>query len=86
MNRTIIRIGLPLVAMLAIGGCGGGGGGGFIPPVAGATSSADTGAMDAFMAYVKALVATAPAAAEPANVTAFDPPTTTEIKEPIATP
>ena len=38
-----------------------------------------------FLAYVKALVATARDTAEPADVRAFDPPTTTETKEPIAT-
>jgi len=86
MNRKIIRSGLPLVAALFIVGCGGGGGSGFIPPVAGTTSSRDSDTLDAFMAHVKALVATAMDAAEPADVTAFDPPTTTETREPIAAP
>ncbi|MDM0075412.1 hypothetical protein QTH90_13510 [Variovorax sp. J2P1-59] len=87
MNRLIIRIGLPLVAALVVAACGGGGGGGggFFPPVGGTTPPADTDTLDAFLAYVKTLVATALDTAEPADVTAFDPPTTTETREPFAT-
>lgn len=86
MNRMIFRIGLPLATAILIAGCGGGGGGGFVAPVGGATSASETATLDAFLAYVKGLVATALDTAEPADVTAFDPPTTTETKEPIVTP
>ncbi|MGJ7509859.1 hypothetical protein [Variovorax sp. GT1P44] len=86
MNRMIIRIGLPLAAALLVVACGGGGGGGYFPPIGGGTTpAAETDTLDAFLAYVKSLVATALDTAEPADVTAFDPPTTTETREPIAT-
>lgn len=86
MNRMIIRIGVPLVAALVVAGCGGGGGGGgYFPPIGGTTSTTTADTLDAFLAYVKALVATALDTAEPADVTAFDPPTTMETREPIAT-
>jgi len=85
MNRMFIRIVLPLVAALVVAACGGGGGGGFVAPVGGATSTTDGEVLDAFLAYVKTLIATAVDTAEPADVTAFDPPTTSETREPIAT-
>lgn len=86
MNRMFIRIALPLVAALVVAACGGGGGGGgFVTPVGGATSTTDTDVMDAFLAYVKTLIATTLDTAEPADVTAFDPPTTSETRESIAT-
>ncbi|HEY2418511.1 MAG TPA: hypothetical protein VGH84_11380 [Steroidobacteraceae bacterium] len=84
MNRMFIRIGLPLVAALVVAACGGGGGG-YVPPIGGATSTTTTDALDEFLAYVKALIATAADTAEPADVTAFDPPKTTETREPIGT-
>ncbi|MDL9999297.1 hypothetical protein QTI24_11830 [Variovorax sp. J22P240] len=86
MKRMIIRIGLPLVAAFVVAACGGGGGGGgYFPPIGGMTPPADPDTLDAFLAYVKSLVATALDTAEPADVTAFDPPTTTDTREPIAT-
>jgi hypothetical protein len=86
MNRMFIRIALPVVAAIVVVACGGGGGGaGFVAPVGGAASTTDTEVLDAFLAYVKTLIATALDTAEPANVTAFDPPTTSETREPIAT-
>jgi hypothetical protein len=86
MNRTFIRIALAVLVATVVVACGGGGGGsGFVPPAGGAASTTDTDVLDAFLAYVKALVATALDTAEPANVTAFDPPTTSETQEPIAT-
>jgi hypothetical protein len=85
MNRMIIRIGLPLVTAFVVAACGGGGGGGYSPPIGGGTTPADTATLDSFLAYVKTLVATALDTSEPADVTAFDPPTTTEAREPIAT-
>lgn len=87
MNRMIIRIGLPLAAAFVVAACGGGGGGGsgYFPPIGGGTTPADTATLDAFLAYVKSLVGTALDSSEPADVTAFDPPTTAEAREPIAT-
>ena len=41
--------------------------------------------VDKFVDYVKALVATAVDTAEPADVTAFDPPPTSDTTEPVAT-
>jgi len=87
MNRMMIRIGVALAAAI-VAACGGGGGGGSIPPMGGTTTTTtdtDTDTLDAFLAHVKALVATALDTAEPADVTAFDPPTTTATREPIAT-
>jgi hypothetical protein len=87
MNRMIIRIGLPLVAAFVVAACGGGGGGGggYFPPIGGGTTPADTATLDSFLAYVKSLVTNTLDTSEPADVTAFDPPTTTEAREPIAT-
>jgi hypothetical protein len=93
MNRMIIRLGVVLVAAVVAacgGGGGGGGGGGFFPPIAGTTTTTtttdgNTDPLDAFLARVKSLVATAPDTAEPADMTAFDPPTTAETREPMAT-
>jgi len=86
MKHMIIRIGLPLVAAFVVAACGGGGGGGgYFPPIGGTTPPTNADTLDAFLAYVKSLVATALDTAEPADVTAFDPPTTTETREPIAT-
>jgi len=92
MNRMMIRIGVALAAAIVVAACGGGGGGsgGSIPPMGGTTTTTtttdtDTDTLDAFLAHVKALVATALDTAEPADVTAFDPPTTTATREPIAT-
>ena len=87
MNRMIIRIGLPLVAAFVVAACGGGGGGGggYFPPIGGGTTAANTAALDSFLAYVKSLVTNTLDTSEPADVTAFDPPTTTEAREPIAT-
>lgn len=82
MNRMIIRFGLALVAAIVVAGCGGGGGGGYFPPVA-TNPPAQAEPLDAFLAYVKQLVATALDTAEPADVSAFDPPTTVDTREPI---
>jgi len=92
MNRMIIRLGVALVAAVVVAACGGGGGGGggSFPSIGGTTTTTpvtatDTDTLDAFLARVKSLVATALDTAEPADVTAFDPPTTTETREPMAT-
>ncbi|OUM02989.1 hypothetical protein [Variovorax sp. JS1663] len=77
-----------------LAGCGGGGGGGgvFIPPVGSAPPqtppattppAGDDG--DAFIAYVKGLLAQLLDTAEPFDVGAFDPPPTSETREPLST-
>jgi hypothetical protein len=72
------------------GGGGGGGGGGFYPfPTGGGgdqppQSQADP--YDQFVAYVQSLVAQLLDTEEPANVAAFDPPPTSETKDPVGTP
>ncbi len=99
MNRNIHRIGAALLLATALAGCGGGGGGGggFYPfplPVGGNTPpqsppqntppvAADP--YDLFVAYVQAMVATMLDTSEPTEVAAFDPPPTSETKEPVAT-
>lgn len=95
MNRNIHRIGGALLLATALAGCGGGGGGGggFYPfpfPVGGNTPPqnpppAQADPYDLFVAYVQAMVATMLDTSEPANVAAFDPPPTSETREPVAT-
>jgi hypothetical protein len=90
MNRNIYRLGAPLLVAIALAGCGGGGGGGGgggfpLPPTSGGGGSTDS-STDAFIAYVKGLINSALDTAEPADVTAFDPPPTSETLEPVATP
>ena len=91
-RNTFYRLALPFAAALAMTACGGGGGSGgggvFLPPVAGtppATTPAQDGRTDAFVAYVKDLVSRFIDTAEPADVTAFDPPPTSDTREPVAT-
>jgi hypothetical protein len=78
-------------AVAGMAGCGGGGDSGsvyFPPPVAGnppPNSPPPQDAYDQFIAYVQSLVASALDTAEPADVTAYDPPPTSETKEPVAT-
>lgn len=90
MNRNIYRFGAPLLVAIMLAGCGGGGGGGgggfqLPPPGSGGGGSSDS-STDAFIAYVKGLINTALDTAEPADVTAFDPPPTSETLEPVAAP
>jgi len=93
MNRNIHRIGGALLLAAALAGCGGGGGGGggFYPSPIGGNNPpqnqppAQADAYDLFIAYVQAMVATMLDSSEPANVAAFDPPPTSETKEPVAT-
>ncbi|SEK09587.1 MULTISPECIES: hypothetical protein [unclassified Variovorax] len=91
MKRNIQRIGGALLLAAALTGCGGGGGGGggggFYPfPVGGNNPPPDQlDAYDQFVAYVQALVASVLDTEEPANVAAFDPPPTSETKDPVAT-
>lgn len=72
--------------------CGGGGGGGaaFIPPVGTAPPQTPPAppagdGSDTFMAYVKGLLAQLIDTAEPFDVGAFDPPPTSETREPLST-
>lgn len=89
------------LALTACGGGGGGGGGGFpigglppgttTPPPAGGGApvtepSMMADAYDTFLAYVVALVSTSPETAEAADVAKFDPPPTSETRDPIVTP
>lgn len=92
MNRTTHLLGASLLAAALLAACGGGGdGGGFVftPPPA-ATPPTQPPAMadsyEAFVAYVKGLIASAFDMAEPADVAAFDPPPTSDVKDPVATP
>ena len=90
MNRNIHRIGAALLLATALAGCGGGGGGGggFYPfplPVGGNTPPVAADPYDLFVAYVQAMVATMLDTSEPTDVAAFDPPPTSETKEPVAT-
>jgi hypothetical protein len=79
-------------ALAGCGGGGGGGGGGFYPfpvganPPPGGQPPAELSAYDAFVAYIVALVATQNEDQDAANVAQFDPPPTSETKEPVATP
>jgi hypothetical protein len=92
MNTKIHRWAAPWLAAVIVAGCGGGGdGGGFAffpppsatPPAAQPPAAADP--YDTFIAYVKGLIASALDAAEPADVAAFDPPPTSDSKDPIST-
>ncbi|MFM9924353.1 hypothetical protein VLK31_15270, partial [Variovorax sp. H27-G14] len=88
-------IGGALLLAAAHTGCGGGGGGGggFYPfPIAGNPQNPppvppgeQADPYDQFIAYVQALVTTMLDTEEPANVVAFDPPPTSETKDPVAT-
>ncbi|MGJ7610228.1 MULTISPECIES: hypothetical protein [unclassified Variovorax] len=81
-----------LAAALAGCGGGGGGGGGFYPFPIATTPPPDNqppvevSAYDAFVAYVVALVATQSETDDAANVAQFDPPPTSETRDPVATP
>ena len=94
MQRSTLRLGaLVLVVAAALSACGGGGdgGGGFFPiatnppPATNPTTPpAATDPFDAFVAYVKGLVSQVLDTSEPSDVSAFDPPPTSETREPIA--
>lgn len=83
-----------VVIAAALAGCGGGGGGGggVYPFPIGTSPPPDNqppvevSAYDAFVAYVVALVATQSETDDTANVAQFDPPPTSETRDPVATP
>ncbi|MDB5827084.1 MAG: hypothetical protein JWQ73_1304 [Variovorax sp.] len=89
MKNKLLKLGVPLVAALVLTACGGGGGGGgyvpivTAPPAQNPTPVAD--AYDTFVAYVKQLVASTSETDAPADVSKFDPPPTSETKDPVAT-
>ncbi|MDM0112012.1 hypothetical protein QTI66_07620 [Variovorax sp. J22R133] len=85
MNRKTFRFALPLAAAILAAACGGGGHDHGPPPVV-TNPPGQNDPLDKFMAYVKDLVATALDTAEPVDVSAFDPPPTSDTKEPVATP
>lgn len=98
--RTTRKLLLPtavLVTVLGLAACGGGGGGnGFVglgtTPAATATTPAPTTTQpvaasdpfDSFLARLKDMVNSLLDTSEPSDVAAFDPPPTSETKEPIA--
>ncbi|KIQ35436.1 hypothetical protein RT97_06280 [Variovorax paradoxus] len=94
-KNTFYRIACPLLVAVTLAGCGGGGGGGGgsfypFPPAGGGqpptTPPPQADAYDTFIAYVKALVAGGGLdTAEAADVAMFDPPPTSETKDPVST-
>ncbi|MGJ7557724.1 hypothetical protein ACSFBI_27350 [Variovorax sp. RB3P1] len=94
-TRHLSRAAGAVLIAVALAGCGGGGGGGgsgFYPFPVGTTPPPQDGqppvqvsAYDAFVAYIVALVATQSETDDTANVAQFDPPPTSETKDPVAT-
>ena len=97
IQRTLRLSAAVLVTAAGLVACGGGGDGGFrgfpiattpppttTNPPPSTTPPAATDPFDAFIAYVKGLVDQLLDTSEPADVAAFDPPPTSETKEPIA--
>jgi hypothetical protein len=92
MNNKLLKLGIPLVAALVLTACGGGGGGGgasYVPVVTAppptTTPPEMASAYDNFVAYVKQLVAGSSETDTPADVSKFDPPPTSETKDPVST-
>jgi hypothetical protein len=94
MKHKISRIGGLLLVAAFLAGCGGGGGGGggFYPfPIVGGGNppdnppAAQADPYDQFIAYVQSLVATMLDTEDAANVAVFDPPPTSETKDPVST-
>jgi len=88
MNRKIHRVGSTLLIGVILAGCGGGGGGGGfavspVSPVATTTPPPQASALDKFLAFVRDMVVASSATAEPADVSAFDPPPRSETAEPV---
>ncbi|QSI33295.1 hypothetical protein GNX71_28495 [Variovorax sp. RKNM96] len=95
MTNKFYRIAGAFLVAATLAGCGGGGGGGGFsfypfPPAGGGqpptTPPPQADAYDTFIAYVKALVTGGGLdTVEPANVAMFDPPPTSETKDPVST-
>ena len=85
MKHKILGASLALVMAILAAGCGGGGGGGDTMPVA-TEPPAQSDALDQLMAFVKAMVEGAPDwGAEPADVSAFDPPPRSDATQSMPT-
>ena len=95
-TNKFYRVAGPLLVAAILAGCGGGGGGGGgfsvdpFPPAGGGhpptTPPPQADAYDTFIAYVKALVTGGGLdMAEAADVAMFDPPPTSETKDPVST-
>ena len=95
-TNKFYRVAGPLLVAAILAGCGGGGGGGGgfsfypFPPAGGGqpptTPPPQADAYDTFIAYVKALVTGGGLdTAEAADVAMFDPPPTSETKDPVST-
>ncbi|ADU38766.1 hypothetical protein [Variovorax paradoxus] len=96
-TNKFYRVAGPLLVAAILAGCGGGGGGGGgfsfypFPPAGGGqppttTPPPQADAYDTFIAYVKALVTGGGLdTVEPADVAMFDPPPTSETKDPVST-
>ncbi|MDQ0042615.1 hypothetical protein [Variovorax boronicumulans] len=95
-KNKFYRVAGPLLVAAILAGCGGGGGGGGgfsfypFPPAGGGqpptTPPPQADAYDTFIAYVKALVTGGGLdMAEAADVAMFDPPPTSETKDPVST-
>lgn len=87
MKTAYLAQSLLLATVLLAAGCGGGGGGNDpgSPPVAGGGGEPQVEAMDKFTAFVKEMIQIMLDGAEPVDVSAFDPPTTSDTREPFNT-
>ena len=89
MKTEYLARSLLLSGVLLAAGCGGGGGGSDpgTPPVAGGGSEppVQVEPMDRFTAFVKQMIQVMQDGAEPVDVSAFDPPITSDTREPFAT-
>ena len=97
MKNKLLKLGVALAAALVLTACGGGGGGGggYVPigtappaqnpPPQTTPPPMMADAYDSFISYVKQLVAGTSETAPPADVSKFDPPPTSETKDPVST-
>lgn len=101
-SLRLVPLASAAVLALALTACGGGGGGGGYFPIGSAPPATTTppagggeapgqpsmmaDAYDTFIAYVVALVNTSSETDDVADVAKFDPPPTSETKDPVVTP
>ena len=96
MKNKLLKLGVPLVAALLLAACGGGGGSGGYFPIVNAPPAQNpppqatqpetmADAYDSFIAYVKQIVTNVSETDLPADVSKFDPPPTSETKDPVST-